>query len=106
MSFNDILILSAVEVFGDFNLRWYAETNAPSYLGFGLIGYAAVVVWLIKRFRSGNVLYVNAMWDSASTLIESAAAYYILGDRLKTPKQYAGLALVIVGMYLLRDYSR
>jgi multidrug transporter EmrE-like cation transporter len=106
MSFNDILILSAVEVFGDFNLRWYAETNAPSYLGFGLLGYAAVVVWLIKCFRSGNVLYVNAMWDSASTLIESAAAYYILGDRLKTPKQYAGLALVIVGMYLLRDYSR
>ena len=103
MSFGDILTLSAIEVFGDFNLRWYAETNSTSHLASGLLGYAGVVFYLIKCFRSGNVLYVNAMWDSMSTLIESLAAYVVLGDRLKSSRQYFGLALIIVGIYMLRD---
>jgi multidrug transporter EmrE-like cation transporter len=103
MSFSDIVALSAIEVFGDFSLRWYAQTNSPSYLASGVLGYAGVVFYLIKCFRKGNVLYVNSMWDSISTVIESLAAYVVLGDRLKTPTQYIGLSLIIAGIYMLRD---
>jgi multidrug transporter EmrE-like cation transporter len=102
MSLSDLVALSAIEVFGDFNLRWYAESNRPLYLGYGLLGYAGVVVYLIKCLRSGNVLYVNGMWDGISGVIEGLAAYVVLGDRLDKPGQYLGLLLTTVGIYLLR----
>ena len=102
MSFNDIVALSVVEVFGDFSLRWYAETNNMMYFVYGLIGYAGVIYYLIKSLRSGNVLYVNGMWDGVSGVIESIAAYLVLGDRLEHPFQYVGLLLTIAGIYLLR----
>uniref|UniRef100_A0A6C0M387 EamA domain-containing protein n=1 Tax=viral metagenome TaxID=1070528 RepID=A0A6C0M387_9ZZZZ len=102
MGFEDILMLSVVEVFGDFNLRWYAETNKPLYFGGGVLGYIAVIYFLIKSLRSDNVLYVNGMWDGVSAIIESLAAYIVLGDRLDKPSNYIGLGLVCVGIMLLK----
>jgi multidrug transporter EmrE-like cation transporter len=102
MGFEDILMLSAVEVFGDFNLRWYAQTNTPLYLGGGVLGYFAVVYYLIKSLRSDNVMYVNGMWDGTSALIESLAAYIVLGERLEHTSNYLGLGLVVVGIFLLK----
>jgi multidrug transporter EmrE-like cation transporter len=103
MSLTDIVALSVVEVFGDFNLRWYAETNRPMYLGYGLVGYAGVVYYLIKCLRTGNVLYVNGMWDGISAVVGSLAAFTVLGDRLGKPIQYLGLAMTGLGIYLLRN---
>jgi len=102
MSFADVLTLSAIEIFGDFSLRYYAETNKPQWLATGLVGYVGIVYYLIKCFRTGNVLYVNGMWDSTSTVMESLAAYIILGDRLDRIEQYVGLFLVVIGIFLLR----
>jgi multidrug transporter EmrE-like cation transporter len=102
MSLTDLVALSVVEVFGDFNLRWYAETNRPMYLGYGLVGYAGVIYYLIKCLRTGNVLYVNGMWDGISAIVGSLAAFVVLGDRLETPVQYLGLAMAGMGVYLLR----
>jgi len=102
MSLTDLVALSVVEVFGDFNLRWYAETNRPMYLGYGLVGYAGVIYYLIKCLRTGNVLYVNGMWDGISAIVGSLAAYVVMGDRLETPVQYLGLAMAGMGVYLLR----
>jgi multidrug transporter EmrE-like cation transporter len=102
MGFSDIVLLSVVEIFGDFNLRWYAQSNQLSYLGYGVLGYIGVIYYLIKSLRSDNILYVNGMWDGVSCLIESVAAYIVLGDRLEKTHQYAGLILVIVGIYLLK----
>ena len=103
MAFSDIVLLSIVEIFGDFNLRWYAQTNVIYYLLYGVIGYTGVVFYLVKALRDGNVLYVNGMWDSMSTVMESIAAYIVLGDRLEKPRQYVGLMLVILGIYLLKQ---
>jgi multidrug transporter EmrE-like cation transporter len=102
MSFSDLVALSVTEVFGDFNLRWYAETSRPIYLAYGLIGYIGVIVFLVKSLRTGNVLYVNGMWDGMSGVLEGFAAYFVLGDRLEKPIQYVGLVLTIMGVYLLR----
>lgn len=102
MSLTDIVLLSTVEVFGDFNLRWYAETNKPVFLGGGIVGYIGVVYYLIAALRTGNVLYVNGMWDGVSSVIESLAAYYVLGDRLDRFENYLGLVLVVVGIFLMK----
>jgi multidrug transporter EmrE-like cation transporter len=103
MAFLDIVTLSLVEVFGDFNLVWYTQTNQVEFLYKGILGYIGVVYFLIQALRGGNLLYVNGMWDSLSTVINSIAAFILLGDRLKTNSQYLGLILIIVGIYMLKD---
>lgn len=102
MGLLDIVALAAIEVFGDFNFRWYAQTNAMHYLWKGLAGYAGVIYLLIRSLRSNNVLYVNGLWDGLSGLIESLAAYYYLGDRLTSTQQYVGLIMTVAGVALMK----
>jgi multidrug transporter EmrE-like cation transporter len=97
-----ILLLSVTEIYGDFALRFYAKTNKIQYLAHGILGYVGVVLFLIEALRGNNVLYVNGMWDGISGLIESVAAYYILGDRLDHSNQYIGVLFVIVGIFLMK----
>jgi len=97
-----VVVLSAIEIYGDFSLRFYAQTKKLGWLFHGLLGYAGVVYFLIQSFRFKNVLYVNGMWDGVSALIESAAAFFILGDRLEKVSQYMGLALIIGGIFCLK----
>ena len=102
MSLLRITILSLCEVFGDFALKSYVTTGLKSSLGLGIVGYIGVVVSLIWSLQTGNVLVVNGLWDGMSALIESIAAYVILGDRLTNPYQYIGLFATILGVFLLR----
>lgn len=101
-SFKYVLTLSTIEIFSDFQLRWYAQTNLLKHLWAGLIGYAGVIYFLIQSLRLDNLLFVNGLWDGLSGLIESTAAYYFLGDRLKSKHQYAGLVMIIAGVALLK----
>jgi multidrug transporter EmrE-like cation transporter len=41
------------------------------------------------------------MWDGVSAVLESLAAYFILGERLKRPIEYFGLAIIILGIFML-----
>lgn len=100
--FINVFLLALIEIFGDFNLRFYAQTHKPTYLGYGILGYVGVVYFLYKSFLYNNVLYVNALWDGLSNIIESLAAFVILGDRLERVEQYVGLFLLIAGIVLLK----
>jgi multidrug transporter EmrE-like cation transporter len=104
-SFVTIILLSLVEIYGDFALRFYAQTNKATYLMHGLLGYAGVVYFLIQSLRMDNLLYVNGMWDGVSGILNSAAAYTILGDRLKNWTQYLGLGLIIGGILLMKNHT-
>lgn len=42
------------------------------------------------------------MWHGVSAILETLAAYFILGERLNNPWQYVGLGLLIVGLFLVR----
>jgi len=97
-----VFLLAAVEIFADFNLRWYAGSGSLTNLASGLVGYAGVVSLLIKSFKYNNVLYVNGLWDGISSIIESIAAYVILGDRLKNTQQYVGLIMTVAGVALMK----
>ena len=101
-SLASIVFLSIVEIYGDFALRFYAQTNNLTYLYHGIAGYIGVVFFLIQSLRHGNVLYVNGMWDGISGILESAAAYVVLGDRLENPIQYVGLVLTFAGILLMK----
>jgi multidrug transporter EmrE-like cation transporter len=98
-----VVVMSIVEIYGDFALRFYSQTGKLIWLLHGLVGYAGVVWLLIVSFKLKNVLYVNGMWDGVSGLVESIAAYVILGDRLEKPSQYTGLVMIIAGVFLLKN---
>ena len=102
MSLLRVGILSAVEVFGDFMLKSYATTGIASKLLMGCLGYVGVVVTLIWSLKTGNVMLVNGLWDGMSAVIESIAAYFILGDRLENPQQYLGLIITCLGIFMLK----
>ena len=102
MSLLRVGILSVLEVFGDFMLKRYATLGGLQNLSLGIFGYIGVVAALIWSFHTGNVLLVNGLWDGMSAIIESIAAYVILGDRLANPYQYMGLVLTIAGVFLLK----
>lgn len=102
MSLGNIVFLSAVEIGADFALQRYAWLYDPTALLAGIAGYGGVVALIIVALRGGSLLYVNSVWDGVSALMESAAAMVFLGERFERPSQYAGLAFVIAGLFLLK----
>ena len=103
MSLLTISLLSMAEVFGDTQFKFFARGGQQKYLAGGLIGYAGVIYFLIKALKSGNVMYVNGMWDGVSAVIETVAVYFLLGERLNTPGQYGGLLMIIAGIFMLHS---
>lgn len=102
MSTFDISMACFAEIFGDFKFKDFARLGGWENFAQGLAGYAGVIYFLIRSLRVGNVIYVNGMWDGISAILETAAAYLILGERLNNTWQYVGLGLLIVGLFLVR----
>ena len=102
MSLIDITAMALVEILGDFSLKAFANEGGATYLAGGVLGYAGVLYFLIRSLQNSTVLLVNGAWDGISTVIESAAAYVLLGERMEHTYQYVGLLFIIVGLFMLR----
>jgi multidrug transporter EmrE-like cation transporter len=102
MSLPQIVALSSVEIIGDFGLNAYANNGGILNLGVGIMGYIGVVSLLVVALQGSSILMVNGAWDAISTLLESAAAYIILGERFDNYLQYFGLCLIVIGLYFLK----
>jgi multidrug transporter EmrE-like cation transporter len=103
----NLLLLCLVEVYGDFKFKAYARSSddaigVPLFIQ-GCAGYAGVIYFLIRMLRVKDVIWVNAMWDGGSALIETLFAYFMYGERLNRPVNYAGLALIVLGLFMLRN---
>lgn len=102
MSVVNIVMACLFEIFGDFQFKFFARQGQLSNFGGGLAGYAGVIYFLIAALKQGNILWVNGMWDGISGVIESLAAYFLLGERFIHWTQYLGLAMISIGLYVLR----
>lgn len=103
----NLLLLCLVEVYGDFKFKAYARSTndadgVPLFIQ-GCAGYAGVIYFLIRMLRLKDVIWVNAMWDGGSALIETLFAYFMYGERLNHSVNYAGLALIVLGLFMLRN---
>ena len=103
----NLLLLCLVEVYGDFKFKAYARSNnhgdgVPLFIQ-GCAGYDGVIFFLIRMLMIKDVIWVNAMWDGGSALIETLFAYFMFGERLNGPVNYAGLALIVLGLFMLRN---
>jgi len=101
----NLLLLCLVEVYGDFKFKAYARSSGDGVPLFiqGCAGYAGVIFFLIRMLMIKDVIWVNAMWDGGSALIETLFAYFMFGERLNRPVNYAGLALIVLGLFMLRN---
>ena len=99
----NLILLCIIEIFGDFSLQHYVDTNEFKYLLQGISWYGGVLFFLIKSLRGSSILYVNGMWDGISGLIGSLSAYFYLGQRFDNPIQYLGLGCIIIGIALLKN---
>lgn len=95
-------LLSFFEILGDFGFKGVARVGDLEswFMGFG--GYVGVIYFLIRSLRVGNVLYTNAAWDGLSAILESLFAFFIAGERLTNPIQYAGVVFIILGLFALK----
>ena len=105
MSMQNLILLSLVEIIGDFGYERYADTKQMGGFIQGTLGYIGVVYFLIKTLSGGNVMYVNGMWDGISGIMETIAAYVILGERLTSWVQYLGLVMISGGLVLLKAFG-
>jgi multidrug transporter EmrE-like cation transporter len=95
--------MSISEIFGDFGFKGVARNPSIQNWSQGLLGYTGVIYFFIKSLKVGNVTYVNALWDGMSGLIETVAAYLILGEKLKTKWQYIGIIMIAAGLVLVKS---
>ena len=102
MSLPQIINLSIAEIIGDFAFKEYANKGGLIPLSIGIIGYIGVCIFLVIALQNSTVLLVNGAWDGMSALIESIAAYIILGERFDNYLQYIGIVFIVIGLYLLK----
>jgi multidrug transporter EmrE-like cation transporter len=101
----NIILATLSEIFGDFGFKEFARQGTAQGFLKGSLGYIGVIYFLIKSLRQGSVLYVNGMWDGISGILESLAAFFILGERFQNPMQYLALAVITIGLFMLRWYG-
>ena len=101
----NVLAATLAEIVGDFGFKEFARQGTLHGFAQGAAGYVGVIFFLIKSLKTGNILYVNGMWDAVSGIVESLAAYFILGERFNHPMQYLGLMFIVVGLAVLRFYG-
>lgn len=99
----DMLMLCLTEVFGDFKFKDYARKGGLGNFAGGMAGYAGVIFFLIRSLRMNDVIWVNGMWDGASALIETLFGYFVFGERLAHDHQYIGIALIVLGLFILKN---
>ena len=102
MSYVDILGISFSEIVGDFGFKEFANKGGIRPFAVGATGYVGVIYFLIRALQGSTVLTVNTTWDGTSALIESLAAYILLGERFDDPFKYVGIAFIVIGLFLLR----
>ena len=103
MSVINLIMLSLSEIIGDFGFEKFANSGLTSTSGFtqGMVGYIGVIYFLIKNLGGANVMWTNGMWDGMSGIMETVAAYFILGERLQG-MQYAGILCIAAGLVILK----
>ena len=98
MTLLNVCCMTMTEIFGNFNIQRYAQTNRRTDLLLGLLGYMGVIYFLIRSFGHGNMLWVGAMWEGMIIVLSSAFAYFYLGERFSHPVQYLGIVLGLLAM--------
>lgn len=98
MTLFNVLLMSCSEIFANSNLQKFAGNKVLLHLILGILGYAAVLFFLVRSFGHGNMLWVTTMWEGMIIVLSAVYAFFWLGERFSSPIQYAGIILAILAM--------
>ena len=96
-----IILIAIIEYVGDSSLKSYARSGGSEMLLLGIGAYMATVLVLVFILKTVNVMYMNLNWDAISVIVETVLAYVLLKETLSNNYQWAGFALIVVGLLLL-----
>jgi multidrug transporter EmrE-like cation transporter len=101
----NVIMATLAEIIGDFGFKEFARQGTSKGFLQGSLGYVGVIFFLIQSLKTGNILFVNGMWDGVSGILETLAAYFILGEKFVNPMQWVAVAIISVGLIMLRYYG-
>jgi multidrug transporter EmrE-like cation transporter len=101
----NVVMATLTEIIGDFGFKEFARQGTAKGFIQGSVGYLGVIFFLIQSLKTGNILFVNGMWDGISGILETLAAYFILGEKFVNPMQWVAIAIISVGLFMLRYYG-
>jgi multidrug transporter EmrE-like cation transporter len=105
MAMLNVIGATMAEIVGDFGFKEFARQGTSKGFLQGSMGYVGVIFFLIQALKKGNILFVNSAWDGISGILETLAAYFILGERFVNPMQWVAVAIISIGLFLLRYYG-
>lgn len=105
MTLINVMGITAAQIFGDFGFKDFVLSRDNIGLFRGAIGYIGVVFFLLKSLATNNILWINGMWSGSTLIFETAAAFFLLGERFEHPWQYVALLLIIVGVVGLKGHK-
>lgn len=92
MAFHSGLVLSLTELVGDYGAK-------VGSMPLTLVSYNLLALELLGFLQKGSLTLVNGNWDAISNVFTFALGYF-MGERF-SEKQYLGLALISVGLFLI-----
>jgi multidrug transporter EmrE-like cation transporter len=101
----NVIAATFAEIMGDFGFKEFARQGTAKGFIQGSVGYVGVIFFLIQSLKTGNILFVNGMWDGISGILETLAAYFILGERFVNPMQWVAVVIISLGLVMLRYYG-
>jgi len=93
--------MTVSEIWGNANFKLFTMNGRHHHLYAGILGYVAVLFFLIKSLSTGSLLWVSAMWEGMIVVLGSLVAVFILGENFESPLQWVGVGLGIVSMFLV-----
>jgi multidrug transporter EmrE-like cation transporter len=95
MSFLYILGMTAAELFGNAHLKWYTERGHTHHFLLGIIGWAAVLFFLIQTLQKNSMTWTCIMWEAAIVLGGVLTAWIFFGEKLTHWIQWLGVLFAL-----------
>lgn len=107
MTLLNVLAMTVAEIFGNANLKHFTgNAGRPGHLVGGCVGYACVMYFLIQSYATTSMLVTTFLWEGMIAVLGSAYALFVLGERFTSGIQYAGVALMVLAMWMIHQGNR
>ena len=96
-----IAVAAACEVTGDLLLKYWAETDDVRLMAGGLATYLVSLVCFAFALKRGQLAVIVAFWVAIALVLMAVLGWLLFGEKL-SPRNAAGIALVLIALFLLR----
>jgi multidrug transporter EmrE-like cation transporter len=96
-----ITVAAACEVIGDLLLKYWAEANDIRLMFGGLAIYLVSLVFFAFALKRGQLAVIIAFWVAIALVLMAVLGWLLFGEKL-SPRNAAGIALVLIALFLLR----